>query len=652
MGPVQRVFSQSRKDQIGFEAFLYSLGTIQNEPKMNSFADISAVAGAMAAGQLLGREAQRLMGRFLAQYQNLANDYSGNLAQIATLSLQGANAAAALLATLNAQNNSDRAANPNSHLAREAAQSSIDLLGSGPSTFPTGTSPSPAQRLDLASLPQAIIAPSGAIGSAKEVELPPSGGAISSLPSGPASYQTRTVVPGELPAFRPYGDSSQLAQSLLDIAYSMKNALGSASEAILNDLRSAQQPYFGVMEPGEAEAAIESLKKLMKSNELALQALLAPDDVPSTQDAIVSGKATSYGQDYLGSGPYFGKINFLEFLRRLPGLSSLEIVEAPRAGDIIRTDMGAGAPDHVNLDGGANGASSSRQAGASLSVELQKAIDGSGKFSSEAGLDQLITVDEHGQIASNRSEASRASMITAAHSGHDDQEAVRLIERDADGGSAALTFSKEGYSLGRANSQRSLDLDRSLSISEGAGSSNENAASDHFESSISGESARNQEALHPSKNGFETQSPGHKDIISQLVDRASMAVKEGKGIVKIHLQPEHLGNVRLEIMAQNNSVRAIFLVENSAVKEAIEANLGQLRESLSGHGLKADKFSVSVGFNSNGGASFQAYRFGESALGGGAGLLGNSSSARIEGDVPMATPVNVFRPAATLDIFA
>jgi hypothetical protein len=65
--------------------------------------------------------------------------------------------------------------------------------------------------------------------------------------------------------------------------------------------------------------------------------------------------------------------------------------------------------------------------------------------------------------------------------------------------------------------------------------------------------------------------------------------------IMIKMEPEHLGNVRLTLSGNNDSITGRLIVENSAAQTAVESNLDDLYDQLTRHGVKIDHFEVSVG---------------------------------------------------------
>ena len=101
-------------------------------------------------------------------------------------------------------------------------------------------------------------------------------------------------------------------------------------------------------------------------------------------------------------------------------------------------------------------------------------------------------------------------------------------------------------------------------------------------------------------------------LIDQIINRLSVRSSGSQSEVKIQLDPPSLGRVRMNITTSGDGVRTIIVAENQAVKQVIENNLSQLRDSMVGQGLKLDGFSVLVGGDSNPEFSQQRDNLGQS----------------------------------------
>ena len=86
------------------------------------------------------------------------------------------------------------------------------------------------------------------------------------------------------------------------------------------------------------------------------------------------------------------------------------------------------------------------------------------------------------------------------------------------------------------------------------------------------------------------------EIIRQVTDGIK-AESLGGGLseLRMTLKPESLGEVSLKLLSDNGIITARFTAENQRVKEIMESNFNNLRDSLSEHGINVNQLSVSVG---------------------------------------------------------
>ena len=82
-------------------------------------------------------------------------------------------------------------------------------------------------------------------------------------------------------------------------------------------------------------------------------------------------------------------------------------------------------------------------------------------------------------------------------------------------------------------------------------------------------------------------------LIKQIVASAGGKLLNGMGgRVKISLNPPHLGTLRMDIVLNDNKVQVILQVENDQVRNVLQLNVEQLKNSLHGHGLIVDNVNV------------------------------------------------------------
>lgn len=94
-------------------------------------------------------------------------------------------------------------------------------------------------------------------------------------------------------------------------------------------------------------------------------------------------------------------------------------------------------------------------------------------------------------------------------------------------------------------------------------------------------------------------------IMQQVTSRVSDAVKDGLHVINIKLRPEHLGDVSIKLQVEGDVVTAKINVENQQVKQIIENNFQNLRDSLEEQNLYAGSLDVNVGGDE--GADFNEY---------------------------------------------
>lgn len=87
-------------------------------------------------------------------------------------------------------------------------------------------------------------------------------------------------------------------------------------------------------------------------------------------------------------------------------------------------------------------------------------------------------------------------------------------------------------------------------------------------------------------------------VIQQILEKFTPRSSGDQSQIKIRLDPPSLGTVRMNISTAGESVRTVIIAENHMVKQVIENNFAQLRDSLAGQGMKLDGFSVLVGGDS------------------------------------------------------
>ena len=106
-------------------------------------------------------------------------------------------------------------------------------------------------------------------------------------------------------------------------------------------------------------------------------------------------------------------------------------------------------------------------------------------------------------------------------------------------------------------------------------------------------------------------------VVSQVsdnfVEKFDMLLAGGKGEARIQLHPKHLGELKIHLLVENGSMKAVLDASTHQVKELLEANLQSLRQSLESQGIQVGRFDVSVGQQGRGGQGSYQNRNGMSA---------------------------------------
>lgn len=83
-------------------------------------------------------------------------------------------------------------------------------------------------------------------------------------------------------------------------------------------------------------------------------------------------------------------------------------------------------------------------------------------------------------------------------------------------------------------------------------------------------------------------------VMQQVKHHLKLAMKNGVGEVKMRLNPQFLGGMKVNLILGQNDISATFLVENQSVKEILQRSLHNLEQTLSEKGIDVDRIEVKV----------------------------------------------------------
>lgn len=86
-----------------------------------------------------------------------------------------------------------------------------------------------------------------------------------------------------------------------------------------------------------------------------------------------------------------------------------------------------------------------------------------------------------------------------------------------------------------------------------------------------------------------------EEILSQIAEFVKISVAQDVSSIEMQLNPESLGKLYLQLTStREGAVTAQFAAQNEAVKEALEAQIIELRQTLNQQGVKVDAIEVTV----------------------------------------------------------
>ncbi len=85
------------------------------------------------------------------------------------------------------------------------------------------------------------------------------------------------------------------------------------------------------------------------------------------------------------------------------------------------------------------------------------------------------------------------------------------------------------------------------------------------------------------------------DIIRQIAERVSISGTTSEdSTIEMQLNPENLGKIYINVTERNSEITARIAVSNEAVKEALETQMVELRETLNNSGIKVNDVEVTI----------------------------------------------------------
>lgn len=86
-----------------------------------------------------------------------------------------------------------------------------------------------------------------------------------------------------------------------------------------------------------------------------------------------------------------------------------------------------------------------------------------------------------------------------------------------------------------------------------------------------------------------------QNLAQRLTEQGGFLRSAGSRSWTVHVEPDSLGAVRLDISVREHGVTADITTTHPIMRELLDQHQGQLRQALADHGFSVDRFSVNVG---------------------------------------------------------
>lgn len=104
-----------------------------------------------------------------------------------------------------------------------------------------------------------------------------------------------------------------------------------------------------------------------------------------------------------------------------------------------------------------------------------------------------------------------------------------------------------------------------------------------------------------------------QQVLQQLSDGVARGLKSQEHHLVLRLFPQDLGEVKVNLIVRDAHISVSFNMENARVKEMLESNMQEFKESMNQRGFSLGECSVSVGQQSNG-ESWQRFEMARQAV--------------------------------------
>lgn len=309
-----------------------------------------------------------------------------------------------------------------------------------------------------------------------------------------------------------------------------------------------------VQENAESDGHSPILKSVLK------EVISGNEETFTEEDAVMTEEVLALLQTLLQ--------NVSEQLQEILGMSEEQL-------DLAVSELGMNEMDLLNLGN---------------ITELVVGLKADGDFS------ELISNEElHNEVTSLLSTLEAETADIAEKMGLTGEQLEQAIDKAlASIDAAAEDFLVTDENVGDVAALDMQGVKETLQTGSAGKTENKNEASQDSESRNSGMLFQNVISNLEQSVADVAEEPQSVQIVRQVIEQIQINAREDVTSMEIMLTPEELGKVNLSVTAKNGTVTAQITTDTLAAKEAIEAQINVLRESLNEQGIKIEAVEVTV----------------------------------------------------------
>ena len=222
--------------------------------------------------------------------------------------------------------------------------------------------------------------------------------------------------------------------------------------------------------------------------------------------------------------------------------------------------------------------------------------------SANGKIDENSKEQQSDKISTINTSTKSPSQQGLAKIGSDNNESSIIFNTNSNSAEANLAKSSDNTTMSNNNGLLTGDVTSSSNTSSDNSSYNNQGSDVLSELNINSVNTRKNavpeinfnDTLSQINNSSKPLGTLGNDVADNIIQSARLYMEGGKSEIKIQLNPQELGSLKLEFTVDDDILDAKITVERSAVKDIIEKDIPRLRELISGADIDVGKLDVSL----------------------------------------------------------